>query len=223
MISWIYYEIFFEPNQSSFISSFGKPKAGLNIHVVIWSQEHSTLHHQSVYICGMMLLLCITSKQVLGVFYNHAMGMWSYNKSNVLASNYCLCSLSGIRGISHVNPLSSGGGAMALLFFWNTSEQKAECQFNWCVCGSGCTLLTRYKLVPGCDSRTRGLTHWYVHTSMIRYSGATSEERWMLPLYIVVSALASCLVIMDSNDANNAVCINTKSWDTGQGHYGKLI
>lgn len=24
--------------------------------------------------------------------------------------------------------------------FWKTTEQKVECQFNWCVCGSSCTL-----------------------------------------------------------------------------------
>lgn len=53
--------------------------------------------------------------------------------------------------------------------FWKTSEQKAECQFNWCVCGCRCTLLTGRKLVPGCNSRTKGLTHWYVHTAVISY------------------------------------------------------
>lgn len=53
--------------------------------------------------------------------------------------------------------------------FWKTSEQKAERRFNWCVCGSRCTLLTSCKLVLGCNSRTKGLTHWYVRTNMISY------------------------------------------------------
>ncbi len=54
--------------------------------------------------------------------------------------------------------------------FWKTCEQKAECQFNWCVSGSRCTFHTSCKLVPGCNSRTKGLTHWYVHTTIISYS-----------------------------------------------------
>lgn len=53
--------------------------------------------------------------------------------------------------------------------FWKTSEQKAECQFNWCVCGSRCTLLTSCKLVLECNSRTKGLTRWYVRPNMISY------------------------------------------------------
>lgn len=64
--------------------------------------------------------------------------------------------------------------------FWKTSEQKAKCQFNWPVCGSRCTLLTSCKLVPGCNSRTKGLTCWYVHTAMISYHAGNVWRCWLL-------------------------------------------
>lgn len=74
----------------------------------------------------------------------------------------------GSRDFTRELPLI-GPGSAGPRVFWKTSEQKAECQFNWCVCGSRCTLLTGCKLVPGCSPRTKGLTRWYVRTSMISY------------------------------------------------------
>lgn len=63
---------------------------------------------------------------------------------------------------------------------WKTSEQKSECQYNWCICSSRRTPLTSCKLLPCCNSRTKGLTHWYVSKVWGTLSAAVKGNRWLM-------------------------------------------
>lgn len=146
-----------------FSSCFSKPKAKWIIDVVILSQKY--LH--SIYVGWWCF------------FASHSGRPWEYfitmpGEGSTTINQMCwpviiASALSrGSRDFTRELPLI-GLWRTRPCVFWKTSEQKAECQFNWCVCVSRCTLPTSCKLVPGCNSRTKGLTHWYVHTTMISY------------------------------------------------------
>lgn len=85
------------------------------------------------------------------VFHKHARGIQHNNKLNMLASNYCLCSYDPgifLRKLSVI-----GWKSMSPCAFWKKSEQKVECQFNWCVWGCGCML----QISSGVHVKDKGL------------------------------------------------------------------
>lgn len=91
-------------------------------------------------------------------------------------------------GIFCCKPSLIGWRSRSPCAFWKTSEQKVECQFNWCVCGSSCTL----QISSGVQVKDKGLDTVMCARSRDELPCEHSLKCWVLLLQERAAPLAAC-------------------------------